>query len=214
MILHLHGEAGEPATGSILENSQSLDLPLERTVLLDPDDSDVVHLETVVSHEGETSLREAEGVVPIRPLEAGVSGIDSGLASLPEGLKSQLNPLTDGLQDLGVNDLEGRSLDLPLGDHGIDVVESEGGPVFLVGIPSGLEDVVVQPTTFLQDELHLGSLPLGWKQSELESLDHHSIPPFDRLYQTEEESFFSMINFFRRRQFISRTSPPRFDRTC
>ena len=163
MLFRLDGEAGEPTTGFILEDGQSLDLPLDGTVFLDPDSSDVVHLEAVVPYQGETSLREAEGVVPVSALESGVSRIDSGLASLPEGLKGQLNPFTDGLQDLGMNDLEGRSFDLPLGDHGVDVVESEGGPVVFVGIPSGLEDVVVQPATFLQDEHHLGSLSLGWK---------------------------------------------------
>lgn len=173
-FLDLDLKTGEPTSGSIPMDDQPLDRSLDGAVLLDPDGPDPVESETIVPDEGKAlaGLGEGERIVPIVLLEPRVTGFLSELATTKEGVKRQIDPFADILQDLRVDGAERRTLLLPAGDHGVDVVESEAGSIVVVGFLTSLEDSVVEPETLTQDASHLGPLPLGREQPELEYLDH------------------------------------------
>jgi hypothetical protein len=102
-------EAGIPLAGAALVNGKRFDRALERPMVHEFDRSHFRNDDPMIMGETETGLRERETIIAIFATKAGVPWRLTSLDAAEEGLKREVNPHSDILQDLRMDGFEGRA---------------------------------------------------------------------------------------------------------
>jgi hypothetical protein len=118
-------------------------------------------------------LGESHGVVTAITLKPGIANRwFSRLYPAEVGLKSQVYPLGNILQDLGMNFFKGRSLSFKYGNTPLGLIVRKVTLVLFPGLLTHGKGVVVQPATFFELFLKQSGLPPGRPYSVLKSFSH------------------------------------------
>jgi hypothetical protein len=148
-------------------------LTLKRTMKARLDLADLGELQMpALERAARRHLREGEAVIPMRAPESRIARLFARLEAAKEGLKGQIEPEGNVLQNLRVNTLKLRPLLFEFRQSGLLRVEVQTFAFFFVGCLSFLKQAVVQPTALMEHLRQRNCLLLGGIQPVLKTFTH------------------------------------------
>jgi hypothetical protein len=159
--LTFNREGDIPFVGGRSADSASLDLALHWTMIDHLDAADLGESDTVIVGDGETRLRESEGVIAVLASKTRIARLLSFSNTPKEGFHRQVNTNGDVLKHLGMNSFEGGTLFFE-DRKGVDLpIAGQTFPTLLIGRLAHLKQVIVEPTTLFKGFVELLHLFLG-----------------------------------------------------
>lgn len=168
--LNFTRKTSKPVAYPISLDGQSLDRSLDGPVQLDLDLANLGEKQPFPQLK--PRLLKGEAGVPAKALEARIAVFMAGFDPLKEGLKSQVNPLLNVLQDLRMNLGQFRPLRLPSSQDFVGLVQAQGLLFLLPGQTTQRQSVVIDAPARFKSLLKPGTLLFGWKEAVLKCLTH------------------------------------------
>jgi hypothetical protein len=172
----LDRKAGIPLAGTILVDSERFDCTAYRAMVDHFDSPDLRQDNPLIMREGKPRLREGKAIISLLASKAGIAWRLTTPNAAKEGFKGKINTNGYVLQDLRVNVFERRSLLFQYRKRVDLVIQARRSAFLFPASTSFFKQVVIQPTTFIQNIAQLVRLLFGWIETVLKHFIHtHSL---------------------------------------
>jgi hypothetical protein len=160
-----------PVAKSITLDSQGANLTLDRPV---KDYLNITYLGDTqpITNQFKARLLEGEAIVPAITLKAWKAGLVTGLDPTKESLESQVYPLLNVLQYLGMNVSEFWPFGFPAGQHLVGIIQAQRLLFLFPRIFTQGQRVVIDLAAKFKGLVQLSTLCLGWIKTILKSFTH------------------------------------------
>ena len=172
--LTLNRKGGIPFVGGGTVDGTGFDLALDLAMIGHLDAPDFGEAHPIIMCDGETRLREGEGVIPSIAFKTWVARFLSRFASSEECFKRQVNTHCDILENLGVDAVESGTLFLQYRITGLLPITGQTPSLLFPRILALFEQMVIKPTAFIKGGLKRFQLFLRREYPILKVLIHIS----------------------------------------
>lgn len=156
---HLTRETGIPFASTALADRARLGGPFEGAMEHHLDLAHLGHDKPAIFDVAATwHLWKCDGVVTLLAFESGIAGVLTSLAAPKKGFHGQVDTNSHILQHLGVHVVQGRALVFQERVGGLLLVAGQAFAGLLVGIPTLLKQMVIEPATFFKLVFQEGDL--------------------------------------------------------
>ena len=164
-----------PLAGAAFVNGRCFDCATHRTVVDHLDGTDFRERDTSAVRDGEATLWEGEALVASGAFETGEAWFLTRFAASKERFHAEVNTHRNVLQDLRMNQSEGRALFFQERIGGLLPIITQALALLHVRCFALFEQVVVEPAALFECRLQRGELFLGRINPILKGLHHRSI---------------------------------------
>jgi hypothetical protein len=168
----LTGEGYVPLASPTTPNGTGFQLALERTVSDHLHPANLGKRHVVIMGETEPALGEGETIIAVCATETGKPWLLSCLTASEKGFEGQINPHGDILQDLRMDPFKRGALVFQQGIGGLLFIARQTLALVLIGVFALLQQVVIDPTTFIKGVVERVKLFLGRIESVLKHFKH------------------------------------------